>query len=38
MYDEMIDQSLEDFLMGYTEALDYDDRGDIVEVEYTTAN
>ena len=38
MYDEMIEQSLEDLLMGYTEALDYDDRGEIVEIEFTTSN
>ena len=38
MYDEMIDQSLEDFMMGYIEAQQYDDRGEIVEIEYTTAN
>ena len=38
MYQEMVEQSLEDLLMGYTEASQYDDRGEIVEVEYTTAN
>tara|TARA_A100001234_G_scaffold13446_1_gene10867 strand:+ start:383 stop:514 length:132 start_codon:yes stop_codon:yes gene_type:complete len=38
MYNEMIEQSLEDVLLGYNEALDYDDRGEIVEIEYTTAN
>ena len=38
MYQEMVEQSLEDLMVGYTEALDYDDRGEIVELEYTTAN
>ena len=38
MYDEMIEQSLEDIMMGYIETQQYDDRGEIVEIEYTTAN
>ena len=38
MYDEMIEQSLEDVLLGYNEASQYDDRGEFVEIEYTTAN
>jgi hypothetical protein len=36
MYQEMIEQSLEDLLLGYNDPQDYDDRGDIVEIEYTT--
>ena len=38
MYDEMIEQSLEDLLLGYNEASQFDDRGEIVEMEFTTAN
>ena len=38
MYQEMIEQSLEDLLLGYDEASQYDDRGEYVEIEYTTAN
>ena len=38
MYQEMIEQSLEDLLLGYNEASQFDDRGEIVEMEYTTAN
>ena len=38
MYQEMIEQSLEDLLLGYDEASQFDDRGEIVEMEYTTAN
>jgi len=38
MFQEMVDQSLEDLLMGYTEALEYDDRGEIVEIECSASN
>jgi len=38
MYQEMIEQSLEDVLLGYNDPSQYDDRGEIVEIEYTTAN
>lgn len=38
MYQEMIEQSLEDLLLGYDEAQQYDDRGEIVEIEFTTSN
>ena len=38
MYDEMIEQSLEDLLLGYDEASQFDDRGEIVEMEFTTSN
>ena len=38
MYDEMIEQSLEDIMVGYIETSQYDDRGEYVEIEYTTAN
>ena len=38
MYDEMIEQSLEDLLLGYNEASQFDDRGEIVEMEFTTSN
>lgn len=35
MYDEMVEQSIED---RYYEIQDYDDHCDIIEVEYTTQN
>ena len=38
MYHEMIEQSLEDLLLGYDEASQFDDRGEIVEMEFTTSN
>ena len=36
MYQEMIEQSLDDLLLGYNDPHDYDDHCDIVEIEYTT--
>mgnify|MGYP000035317867 FL=1 len=38
MYQEMVEQSLEDLLLGYDEASQFDDRGEIVEMEYTATN
>ncbi len=34
----MVEQSLEDLLLGYDEASQFDDRGEIVEIEFTTSN
>jgi len=36
MYQEMMEQSLEDLLLGYNDPEDYNDRCDVVEIEYTT--